>query len=294
MSSRTAARLAALLLTGVSVAAPARAQEPGRAMFEGQPVAWRDAGGDARYRVEQHQWIQGMSPSGRSCEWLRLVGEGGSFVYFSREIGRPRVYEECAQRMGQVRPGGTATVARIVLPHMADSRTGRPTVTLISGPSYSAVAWQQLRFDGMIRRLNEQIRVLHVELGPHVDGREAYVDALLLNVYGGPGVTNVWIGDLDVAGYVTVNEPKVERTTSPGEPAAVGTPGEPRPRWGHGPQPGYSETNVAAWNAGTRWLVYRPWRRSGPRFKCWARSFGSMGVRCCRASCSIAGSRWRR
>jgi hypothetical protein len=254
MSSRTAARLAALLLTGVSVAAPARAQEPGRAVFEGQQAAWRDAGGDARYRVEQHQWIQGMSPSGRGCEWLRLVGEGGSFVYFSREIGRPRVYEELAPSVWvKSDRAGLQLIARIVLPRTADSRTGRPAVTLISGPSYSAVGrWQQLRFDGMIRRLNEQIRVLHVELGPHVDGREAYVDALLLNVYGGPGVTNVWIGDLDVAGYVTVNEPKVERTTAPGEPAAGWNAGRTASAMGNaGPQPGYSETNVAAWNAGS-------------------------------------------
>ena len=39
-----------------------------------------------------------------------------------------------------------------------------------------------------------------MQFGPQVDDREAYVDAVLLNVYGGPGVTNVWIDDLEVAG----------------------------------------------------------------------------------------------
>jgi len=48
---------------------------------------------------------------------------------------------------------------------------------------------------------------LHSQLGPNVDGREAYVDTVLLNIYGGPGVTNVWIDDLDVAGYVGISTP---------------------------------------------------------------------------------------
>ena len=46
-----------------------------------------------------------------------------------------------------------------------------------------------------------QVRVLRLQLGPGVDAREAYVDQVLLNVYGGPGTTNVWIDDLEIAGY---------------------------------------------------------------------------------------------
>ena len=38
-----------------------------------------------------------------------------------------------------------------------------------------------------------------------VDDRGAYVDALLLNIYGGPGTTNVWIDDLAVAGHVPLD-----------------------------------------------------------------------------------------
>ena len=163
-----------------------------------------------------------MSHSGHGCEWLQLEGEGGSFVYFSHEIGRPRVYEELVPSVWvKSDRAGLQLAARIVLPRTADPRTGQPVATIIAGPSYSAVGrWQQLRFDGMVRRLNEQIRVLRVELGPHVDGREAYLDAMLLNVYGGPGVTNVWIDDLDVAGFVTVNEAERGRTALRETPAA--------------------------------------------------------------------------
>ena len=43
---------------------------------------------------------------------------------------------------------------------------------------------------------------MRLQLGPQVDDREAYLDAVLLNVYGGSGTSNVWIDDLEVAGYV--------------------------------------------------------------------------------------------
>ncbi len=208
MSSRTITRLAALLLTAAPVAAVGRAQGPSRAGPDGLQAAWRDAGGDARYRVRQHQWIQGVLPGGRGCEWLQLEADGGSCVYFSREIGRPRVYEELVPSVWvKSDREGLQLAARIVLPRTTAARNGRPLATVITGPAYSAVGgWQQLRFEGLVRRLNAQIRVLRMEFGPQVDGREAYVDTLLLNVYGGPGVTNVWIGEVEVAGFVTVDE----------------------------------------------------------------------------------------
>ena len=58
-----------------------------------------------------------------------------------------------------------------------------------------------------------------MQLGPQVDDREAYLDAVLLNVYGGPGTTNVWIDDLDVAGHVAVatsGSPPLRQTTRRG------------------------------------------------------------------------------
>jgi hypothetical protein len=67
-------------------------------------------------------------------------------------------------------------------------------------------------------RLTRQVRVLRSEVGPRVDGREAYVDALVLNVYGGPGVTNVWIDELSVAGHVGVGF----RASSGAEPSRAG------------------------------------------------------------------------
>ena len=60
------------------------------------------------------------------------------------------------------------------------------------------------------------------------------VDAVLLNVYGGPGATNVWIDDLEVAGYVASAARRRSRPPSP-DAGRVGRRPRRRPRHGRLP-----------------------------------------------------------
>ena len=196
--THTAALLVAVLATG----AAARAQTGWQEGFEGQEGSWRDAGGNAQFRVLQHQRLQGIAHSGGSCEWLQIEA-AGSQVYFAHDVGRPRIIDELAPSVWikSDRPDLHLAV-RVVLPRTIDPRSGRPVATILAGASYADVGrWQQLQFGGIPALLARQIRVLRVQLGPQVDGREAYLDAVLLNVSGGPGVTNVWIDQVEVAGY---------------------------------------------------------------------------------------------
>ncbi len=72
------------------------------------------------------------------------------------------------------------------------------------------------------------MRVLRSQFGPQVDAREAYVDMVLLNVYGGAGTTNVWVDDLEVTGAVppsAVDAQPVMFAADTASPTAAG--GEP-------------------------------------------------------------------
>ena len=64
---------------------------------------------------------------------------------------------------------------------------------------------------------------LRTQIGPKVDPREAYIDQILLNVYGGQGQTNVWIDDLDLPGFVG------RPTTGAVQQASIATPLETAP-----------------------------------------------------------------
>ena len=142
-----------------------------------------------------------MAP-GNGCEWLQIEA-AGSQIYFAHDVGRPRIIDELTPSVWikSDRPGPHLAV-RVVLPRTIDPRSGRPVVTILMGAAYTDVGrWQQLQLGGIAALLTRQIHVLRVQLGPQVDGREAYLDAVLLNVSGGPGVTNVWIDKVEVAGY---------------------------------------------------------------------------------------------
>ena len=98
---------------------------------------------------------------------------------------------------------GPQIMARVVLPRCVDPKTGAPMTALIHGNSYArAGTWQQLRIDDVPKAVAGAARMLRLETEVAVDTREAYIDEVLLNIYGGPGTTNVWIDDLDVAGFV--------------------------------------------------------------------------------------------
>ena len=126
-------------------------------------------------------------------------------MFVAHDIGRPSVIDElrlavwvCADRPG------IQFSAEVTLPRTIDPRTTKPLTTNVLGASYTAVGrWQQLVVADFTRAVTRQVRVLRSQLAMDLDAREAYVSRVLLNIYGGPGVTNVWTDDLEVFGYVT-------------------------------------------------------------------------------------------
>ena len=133
-----------------------------------------------------------------------MRGDNGTYVYVAHEIAPARIISELAPSvwLKADRPG-LQLLARVTLPRSIDQRTGKPLTTLVRGSAYTQVgAWQQLRLDDLPQMLDRQVRVLRVQFKRDVDAREAYIDRILLNVYGGPGVTNAWVDDLEIAGVV--------------------------------------------------------------------------------------------
>ncbi len=197
MSLRATLLLAVLAYAGVGYA------QAWHESFETAQPSWSDAGGDGRYRILQHQRIQGEAHADRGCEWLQLEAEPGSHVFLAHDVGRPAIIEELSPSVWvkSDRPGLQFAI-RIALPRTADPKTGRPLTTVISGPTYTdSGRWQQLQLRGIPLLLTRQVRILRMQYGSRVDDREAYVDAVLLNVYGGQGAMNLWIDDLEVAGH---------------------------------------------------------------------------------------------
>ncbi len=194
---------AAVLVVVLATAPAGGAEGPWHEDFEGQTPSWKEAGGDAQGAIDRRERVLQGAYAGRRCEWLRVTGRGGTSVYVSHDVGRPRVI---AELQGSVwvkadRPG-IQIFARAVLPRTNDPRSGAPVMVRLEGTSYTQTGrWQQLRIENLPGLLARRVRGLRMQMGPQVDGREAYVDQIHLNVYGGPGVTNVWIDELNLVGY---------------------------------------------------------------------------------------------
>jgi hypothetical protein len=205
---------------------PVAAGQPSwRQDFEGPTTSWTQAGGDAQFSLVAHQRVRGGAHGGQGCEWLQVVGQGGSTVLIAHDIGRPWVIDELRASIWIYadRPG-LQFFAEVTLPRTLDPRSGKPLTTNIFGTAYTTVnRWQQVEIVNFPQMVARQVRILRSQLAMNVDGREAFVSRVLLNIYGGPGVTNVWTDDLEVFGHV----PSVTSVAAPG--AQSGFPPAARP-----------------------------------------------------------------
>lgn len=208
--------LASLSVGAAMTPAPTQAQITLGESFDSPETSWRNEGGNVAYQVEYHRRIQQGAHSGSGCEYLQFTaGNNGTRIYFSQDMGRGRVIPELTPSiwLRADRPG-LQLFARVVLPRTLDPRTGQPISRLIPGDAYDQVGqWKRLTISGANRSLAQQARALRAEFKVDVDTREAYLDQLVLNAYGGPGRTRVWLDDLEVAGFVEA-EPRAEPTAT--------------------------------------------------------------------------------
>ncbi len=228
-------RLAILLLVACWPAR-VRAESLLRDGFDGPETTLSDAGGDANYKLQVHRRTQQGAHSGTGCEQLRVAGNNGTYVYVSHPL-------EPARLINELTPGiwvkadrpGIQLLLRVVLPRSTDPKTGKPLTTLMRVAEYHQVGvWQQLVARELPKQLDRHVRGLRTQFGSQVDPREAYIDLLLLNVYGGPGITNLWVDDLEVTGVVRpegAQFPVVQAAAESTPDQPTDQPGRPLAAW---------------------------------------------------------------
>jgi len=184
------------------VGTAARADSDFREEFESPTKSWQQLDANAPFQAEVHARVHDTVHWGHGAEYLKVSAGNGTYIRYAHDVASSRVIDELRAGLWiKSSRAGVQLFARVVLPRTADPRTGRPVVTLLSGGSYANVgAWEQLRVEQMPLLLERQSRLLRAELRRDIDTREAYIDRVLLNVYGGVGTTEVWIDDLEMTG----------------------------------------------------------------------------------------------
>ena len=168
--------------------------------FDSVRTSWqlREQDCQARVTLQKMDFSSGHAAPG--SELVRIIAAQGTRAHLAYPVDRVPVIDELNPTLWlrSDRPD-LQLIARIVLPRTRNPRTGTPLEAIVRGEFYRhAGSWQQLRIPTIHRRLLLQAPSLSAEHGIAVDIRQAFVSELLLNIYGGPGVTTVWIDDLSM------------------------------------------------------------------------------------------------
>jgi len=202
---------------------------------------WFVLGADVPHRIETPAAPQRKTASGPGPQPVQITAGAGTFIHLAHPIGQARIIDELVPGVWiKSDRSGLQLMARVVLPRTVDPKTQRPATTLLRGTTYSKVGrWQRLSVEQLPLQLSRHVRALRSQLGSKVDSGEAYCDLVVLNAYGGRGVTNVWIDDLQVRGHVAADRTEVRPAAMQRqESTQVGRTSAPSPARTDGPSYG--------------------------------------------------------
>ena len=180
---------------------------------------------DCPLEIHEHGLSLAHAHGGTGAEYLRFTAGQGTHIYLQYDLTPSFVIHELeceiwprSDRLGPRVP------AAAVLPRVRQ-QDGQPLRLLLRGDAYAeAGSWQRLQVRDARRLLQREIINYCAERTVAIDARDAYVDALILDVYSGPGLTQVWIDDLDVQGQVPVPDERRHDTLPEGAASQSQTP----------------------------------------------------------------------
>jgi hypothetical protein len=230
------------LLAAASFLRPTWGQQVHRNGFEAGRIAWVKAGADGPYEELAHQPSDQGAHDGQRSEYIKLNAQQGSHIYYQYPTGQAPINDELSASLWvKANRPGIQLLARVVLPNEHDpNNLEAPLTTVLEGDQYRTVGrWQRLELGRVVQLARQKQLLMQNQLnrnskGPprSVNFTGAYVAALILNLYGGPGPTEAWIDDLEIGPVIpgTIPAPGAPSGPPPTTGGAKGTTvSQPRP-----------------------------------------------------------------
>jgi hypothetical protein len=199
--SRLAGMLALVFGAGLALLGLAHGQQIHRDSFEAAEPVWIKGPKDAKVREIAHRMTDEHAHTGQKSEFIHVEADSGSYVHYVYDVGRAPIQEDLTASVWvRANRPGIQLLARLVLPNMRNpDRPDEPMTTLLRGDVYQQTSrWWRLEIRRPQKAVTEQQQLLRAQLNRDIDLTNAYIDRLVLNLYPGPGVTQVWIDDLEV------------------------------------------------------------------------------------------------
>ncbi len=169
--------------------------------FESAVPTWREEQTDTSFLLKTHERSALSAHDGRQSERFVFEAGAGSVLYYSYRLPRiPLTDALKASLYVRSNRTGVRLYARVVLPDDKDPDTGQPAFLLISGTSVDTPdRWQRVEISSLPLAVDRQARVLRAGSSRPVRLSGAYVDRLVINLYGGPGASEILLDDLNVS-----------------------------------------------------------------------------------------------
>jgi len=177
--------------------------EPGvlRDGFETAKPAWRQEKTDSQVRLFAHDRSQQSVREGTTAEHFQFEAGAGSGFYFSYALPKIPVSPtlKVSLQARSNRPG-VQILGKVILPKDVDPETNQPSFVLVPGTILdTSDRWERLELLDMPTSIERQARVLRATTKRKVSLEAAYLDRLVVNLYGGQGETEVSLDDLRVS-----------------------------------------------------------------------------------------------
>ena len=207
LSKRSRALLVGMVST-IAVAALATAEDQAETVvrdgFESAKTSWRREQTDAAVTVEAHERSARAAHEGRTSERFAFRAAGGSVLYYSLKVPKVLISDDAhASVYVRANRPGAQLFGRVVLPGDVDPETGRPSFLLVAGQSVTAAdRWQKLELADLRAGLAREARVLRLGSNRRVSLEGAYLERLVVNLYGGAGESEVFLDEMTVGPIV--------------------------------------------------------------------------------------------
>ncbi len=168
--------------------------------FEGPKVIWRQEQTDAAYKIFAHERTKRAAHDGQLSEGFQFEAGIGGGLYYSYPL--PKVPITDALKVSlyiRSNRSGAQILGRVVLPADVDPETRKPAFVLVPGTAYdTADRWRRVELDDMLPSIERQARVLRASSRRKVSLEGAYLERLVINLYGGEGDSEVYLDELAI------------------------------------------------------------------------------------------------
>ena len=203
---RRFAALVVLIVVGLALATgPATSIH--RDGFDGGQLRFRRGPATIPFHEDAHAITQQHAHTAPASEYIKITAEEASrelnpYVNYIYATPRSPVSDETAGSVWvRTNRPGVQLWARVVLPKERDpADLSAPLTMLVPGEKSTLTGgrWQRLEVRKLPKLVDDERQRLRTRLNKDIDIADAYVDQLVINLFTGSGLTEVWLDDLEL------------------------------------------------------------------------------------------------